>query len=143
MRVRLSMKDLAVGKTVGTLLSVTAREIVVKLPEEATPSVFSLTAVDGIEVSRGRQRWRRRNVFLGAALGFAVGLGIAFHIADTEPTYAEQKITRALLMAPILGAFAGGLVPGGEIWDDIAIPADAHTSAQRARGLGLAFSISF
>ena len=89
---------------------------------------------------RGGLDYAARSACVVGLFAPAVGL---LYLAGNAAIYLQLALVGPLLVAPILGAFAGGLVPGGEIWDDIAIPGDAHTSAQRARGLGLAFSISF
>lgn len=113
-------------------------------------AVIPMSAVESIEISRGRDHWR--GALQGAGIGAAVG-GVAFGVAAVSSggwscdycLYGNSLVTGFIIGAVYVGVpsgLIGGLV-GAERWERIAPPVKLRLTPEPGGGgsVGVSFSI--
>lgn len=126
-RVRLGAPGLLAGRLTGTVLERSTDSLIFATPN-GTPTRLPLSALDRVEVSRGRSR--TRGALKGATWGAGIGLGLGLisvaaanecsSLDSSCPTDSEF-VTSTTVGSTVIGAIIGAIV-GSERWQELRRP---------------------
>jgi hypothetical protein len=132
------------AKLVGTVESVTSRELVISSPNSG-PTVVSRTDVRRLQLSVGRSSGRGAvaGLVVGGLIGVGLGLWYKAALEETEsdPMFAALPLIGAGVCGAA-GAGVGALVKK-EAWRELPVAGDGRSGAAPPRGIRLQLTIRF